>query len=395
MLLEFRIENYRSIKDEQCLSFVASDEIINDNKTNCSITNSAEFPYILNSSALYGPNASGKSNTTFALTGMKTLVLFSTKFLTEQFIEHYTPFSLDIDSSKKPTSFEISLIINQIFYRYGFSYDSQKIHKEWLYDDEGEKLFERHEQKWTFSDQFEKNNKTLRQTWAQATRTNALFLTTAAQLNCDQLRPLYNWFEHEVIIIPANSIINISPTIQKLGDTTYKNKILELLKSADIHIDDVRMKEKPETSNDIEFGHKTEDGSIIWFDRRFESLGTQRLLALGDFFFNVLETGKFIVIDEIENSLHPVLVEFIINQFHNPGLNKHAAQLCMITHNTSLLSANLFRKDQIWFIKKDHKQATCLYPLTDFKSRESENLEKNYLTGRYGALPFIYDQRSN
>jgi uncharacterized protein len=113
------------------------------------------------------------------------------------------------------------------------------------------------------------------------------------------------------------------------------------------------------------------------------------LFAYLGFFLSVLKSGKVLVIDELEASLHSTLCRFLINLFHNKKINRDGAQLIFSTHDTSLLDNDLFRRDQIWFMEKDKNNASKLYPLTDFKPRPTEALEKGYLQGRYGALPFF------
>jgi AAA15 family ATPase/GTPase len=120
-----------------------------------------------------------------------------------------------------------------------------------------------------------------------------------------------------------------------------------------------------------------------------ESTGTQRLFALAAPVLDVLRDGRVLIIDELDSSLHPLLVRQLIGMFHNSRINKNKAQLVFSTHDTSLLDQSIFRRDQVWFTEKDSDQATNLYPLTDFSPRKNEALEKGYLMGRYGAVPFF------
>ena len=137
-----------------------------------------------------------------------------------------------------------------------------------------------------------------------------------------------------------------------------------------------------------QFVHNTEHGSAS-FELHEESQGTQRLYALAAPVLDVLKNGRLLIVDELDSSLHPLLVRRLVRMFHQPELNPHGAQLLFTTHDTSLLDRTLFRRDQIWFTEKDRDQATRLYPLTDFSPRESEAWEKGYLIGRYGAVPFF------
>jgi AAA15 family ATPase/GTPase len=139
-----------------------------------------------------------------------------------------------------------------------------------------------------------------------------------------------------------------------------------------------------------QFVHKTAHGSAS-FELYEESQGTQRLYALAAPVLDVLKHGRLLIIDELDSSLHPLLVRRLVRMFHQPELNPHGAQLFFTTHDSSLLDRTLFRRDQIWFTEKDNDQATRLYPLSDFSPRENEAWERGYLSGRYGAVPFFND----
>lgn len=384
MLVEFRVKNFRSFKNEECISFVASGEENPDSR--CIPSKNTTVGNLLRSAAVYGANASGKSNLTLALASMKHLVQHSTQNQ-QALVDLYTPFRLDESSSILPTEFDISIIIDETMYHYYFSYDAQKIHTEELLVN-NEKWFSRVNEEWIFYDPFKTNND-LHETWQKATRPSSLFITTAIQLNCQGLKPLFEWLVHKIIIISAHPIEKEDGySIPNIDDPNHKEVALTFLKNADLGIQDIRKIEKNDRV-DVEFGHRSADGTIVWFDRRLESLGTQKLLNYSLAHHHVFLTGSLLVIDEIENSLHPLIAKEIIHQFHNQGENGDHPQLWMITHNTSLLTNEIFRRDQIWFVEKNDKQESQLYSLEDFKPADGEVFDRDYLMGRYGALPFI------
>jgi hypothetical protein len=196
-------------------------------------------------------------------------------------------------------------------------------------------------------------------------------------------------------------------TTQLLQTEVGKRAVRDFLASADISISDVLSVPRQGFHQNIMFGpegtqvtreereiltpqfvHNTEHGSAS-FELHEESQGTQRLYALAAPVLDVLKHGRLLIVDELDSSLHPLLVRRLVRMFHQPELNPHGAQLLFTTHDTSLLDRTLFRRDQIWFTEKDRDQATHLYPLTDFSPRESEAWEKGYLIGRYGAVPFF------
>jgi hypothetical protein len=414
MLVEFSAKNFRSLRDEQTLSMVSSPDR-SHLATHTIETGVRSVPRLNRAGVIYGANASGKSNLIFGLTTMRNLVLQSTSMLDAVRAEQYTPYRLQRSSAGDPSEFEISLLLDGVRYQYGFSYDAQRIRDEWLIvykSGKGQSWFDRRwndakgEHEWgPFSSYFTGS----KETWRQATRPGALFLTTAIQLNNEQLKPLWNWFTDGLVIVNWSGAFGIGTTLQRMDDPAFKERALNLLRAADLHIADIEVEsvpghqlafrleagKSPEFSTSpqnlplVKFVHKLEGEDAVAFDGRFESAGTQRLLSYIGPIVDVLESGKLLVVDEFDSSLHPMVVRFVLSLFHDPDASKRGAQLWMTTHDTSLLDTELLRRDQFWFMDKDDRQASRLYPLTDFSPRKGEALEKAYLRARYGGVPFI------
>jgi len=253
--------------------------------------------------------------------------------------------------------------------------------------------------------------------WQEATRENALFLSTAIQLNNAQLQPVFDWFRTKISIIQANEIPMMF-TLDYSRELEGKQEIVEFLQNADFTISDVHIQREEvnlETlPNDvsgvlrIDPGHsgsveqidtKTihigQDGQHFELDLGDESDGTQRFFQLAGPWLKVLQEGRILCVDELNAHLHPLLVQHLVQMFHDQEMNPKNAQLIFTTHETSILNQDIFRRDQIWFTEKDEYNATTLYPLSDFKPRKGvENLEKWYLQGRYGALPYFREIKS-
>ena len=414
MLVEFSLRHFRSLRDEQTLSMVSSTDR-SHLATHTIETGVRSVPRLNRAGVVYGANASGKSNLIFALVTMRNLVLHSTSMLDAARAEQYTPYRLERSSAGDPTEFEVVVLLDGIRYQYGFSYDAQRIRDEWLIvykTGKGQSWFDRRwndakgEHEWApFSSYFTGS----KETWRQATRSGALFLTTAIQLNNEQLKPLWNWFTDGLVIVNWTGARGIGQTLQRLDDPAFKAQALGLLRSADLHIADIEVEtvpghqvafkleagKAPELSTSpqdlpvVKFVHKLEGEDPVAFDGRFESAGTQRLLSYIGPILDALEGGKLLVIDEFDSSLHPMVVRFVLSLFHDPEVSRHGAQLWMTTHDTSLLDTEFLRRDQVWFMDKDERQASRLSPLTDFSPRKGEALEKGYLRARYGGVPFI------
>lgn len=418
MIVDFRVTNFRSIRSEQCLSFVASADKTHRG-THTVETGRSDVAHLLRSAVLYGANASGKSNLIHAMTTMQSLILHSSHLLQNQFAEHYTPFLLDGVSADDPTEFEVTLVIGELRYQYGFRYDAQRIAGEWLLvyrTNKAQRWFEYHynsetdKYEWQpFSVYFKGEKKGQRDLWRLNTGQRTLFLTQAAQSNSAQLKPLFDWFANDLVVLPARAEFNLAPTLQRLGDPVYKDWVLRLMNAADIHITDIKVQSRkgqqieftlepgkaPESVAtdsdipDVEFCHQTDDGKQQWFDRRYESHGTMRLLSYAAPLLQTMEQGKLLVIDEFDTSLHPLLTRYILKLLHSPQLSVKGAQLWMTTHNTSLLDPLLLRRDQVWFVEKKNDQSTELYALAAFSPRKQEAIERGYLQGKYGAVPFL------
>lgn len=408
MLLEFRIRNYRSVRDEIVVSFVASKDkkLADTHLVSTGITN---LPHVLRTAVVYGPNASGKSTLLLALRDMRAVVATIMQ-PGQAFIAQ--PFRLDAEYAKQPTKFEITFLLGGVRHQYGFSLTTERIMDEWLLvyrTAKPQQWFSRSFDEKTQSSIYEFSTHLTgpRRLWQETTRPNALFLSTAAQLNSELLGPIFRWIVEQPIYFGAGLSPHPDSTTQLLQTEMGKRAVREFLVSADISISDVMSVSRPSFQQQIMFGpdgpkfsseeremlmpqfvHKTEHGSAT-FELHEESQGTQRLYTLIAPVLDVLKNGRLLIVDELDSSLHPLLVRQLVRMFHQPELNPLGAQLLFTTHDTSLLDRTLFRRDQIWFTEKDKDQATRLYPLSDFSPRETEAWEKGYLIGRYGAVPFL------
>lgn len=414
MLIEFHARNFRSLRDNQVLSFVAaSDKSLAETNTIQSGLKAA--PRLVRSAVIYGANASGKSNVIKALQYMRGVVAESASLQPSQTF-NVQPFRMDAVSSNQPTAFEATFILDGVRYQYGFELTSQRVTSEHLLvykTFKPQQWFERSYNPETGQDRYEFGSGLTGQksVWEKATRPNSLFLSTAVQLNSEQLRPIFDWFINNLVFFNEITQLNPQITVDMLRHPEGKQAIRDFLTAADISIADINVVTnrvmgramrfdlatgKSESSNEeqeineLQFHHETESGKAV-FGIGDESTGTQRLFFLTGPVLDILNKGQTLIIDELDSSLHPLLVRRLVSLFHSPDISTKGAQLLFSTHDTSLLDPGLFRRDQIWFVEKDRDQATTLYPITDFSPRKGENLERGYLMGRYGAVPFFRD----
>lgn len=416
MLVEFRVKNFRSLRDEQVLSLVASkDKTLAD--THTLDTGLTAVPRLLKSVAIYGANASGKSNLIKALQYMRGVVMESAARPPGETFS-VQPFRLDAESVGQSTQFEVTFILEGVRYQYGFAMTQQRIVAEHLLVYKAfkpQRWFDRYFDEATGKDVYEfgPGLKGPKNVWEGATRPNALFVSTAVQLNSESLRPVFDWFVTGLVIFNEQARINPQFAIQMLKQSDGRKQICDFLSGADISITDIDVKTrkvpgqavhfnllegKTEVrSEEVEehqllFSHSTATGKAE-FDLWDESGGTRNLLFLVAPVLDVLRKGLVLVVDELDTSLHTLLVRELVRLFHRPEINAGGAQLIFTTHDTSLLDApDLFRRDQVWLVEKDTQQASALVALSEFSPRKNEALERGYLMGRYGGVPLLSDR---
>jgi uncharacterized protein len=412
MLLEFRVRNYRSIRDEQTLSLVASKDP-ELRETHLAPTGLKSLPSAVRSAVVYGSNASGKTTLLFAMHYMRAVIAESATVVQPGQTYNVQPFKLDETLVTEPSSFELTFMFKGVRHQYAFELTPQHIVSESLlvyHTAKPTQWFSRHLKGDGETYQYEYSTYLTgsRKVWEKSTRANALFLSTAAQLNSEKLSPIFRWLVENIVFIPAGAQIIHDLTTAMLNTDEGRTAVRGFLLAADISISDVQAvprkglrqqvvfhaggmaqssKEESEFLVPI-FQHTTPKGSAQ-LELHEESHGTQRLFGLAAPVLDILTRGSVMIVDELDSSLHTLLVRRLISMFHNPELNRNGAQLIFSTHDTSLLDHTLFRRDQIWFVEKNNNQATKLFPFTDLSIRKHEAWERGYLMGRYGAVPFF------
>ncbi|MEG4629599.1 ATP-binding protein [Microcoleus sp. AR_TQ3_B6] len=402
MLIGFSVGNYKSFKETVTLSMVASsiteeDKELNENNV---------FPIndklsLVKSAAIYGANASGKSNLVAAINFMKWFVLNSSKETQVSDAIDIEAFRLSTETEKEPSLFEIVFLLEDKTFRYGFEVNAREVVSEWLFqaDDTEEKmLFERDFDNYTLDD-FPEG-----QGISDKTRSNALFLSVVAQFNGKISGKILLWFSKTLQLISGLQDTQYrEETLESFENDRHRHDIIEFIKKLDLGIADIQIKkyisQKTAMFGIYEVGVKTvhrkydADGkqtAIELFDiETHESEGTNKLFALAGLLLDTLRTEKILLIDELDARLHPLITRELISLFNSNETNPHNAQLIFTTHDTNLLSSKTFRKDQIWFTEKDNKGATDLYSLVEYKVGKNASFERDYIMGKYGAIPFI------
>ena len=418
MLIQFSVKNFKSFKDKQIFSMEAGSG--NENLENIITINESD-ERILKTTALYGANASGKTNLISAFASAIFMIRLSNNRQPGEKLMQMEPFAFDDKTKNEPCEFEFIFYTDNSKYVYGFKADKNKIHEEYLYQylsAKATRIFERTGEDYKFLQSDEGKLNAIKSQNLE----NKLFLSTATTWNYDKTRAPYLWFATMIDTYIGGNEFNPNSIEAYNNDDeneSLKKFTLKLLEQADIVIKDydIEIEEtemdarmimqlknmnvppnviipKTKVIKSITMAHEIIDDNgnmkVYNLDITNESSGTKIIFAMAPLLKDVFERGKIFAIDEIERSLHPSLVEMIIKFFHNPEINKGNAQLIFNTHDTNLLSLDLFRRDQIWFAEKDPKKgATELYPLDDFSVRKTENIQKGYLNGRYGAIPFV------
>ncbi len=414
MLIELNVTNYRSFLNTACLQMTAGsvDDLREQNTFEPPVKG---VPNLLRSSVIYGPNASGKSNLLKAIFFMKQFVLASAQGQEGDAIA-VSPFLFDRQSQAEPCEFEVLFIAGGVRYQYGFAANTTRVTHEWLLaypEGRAQRWFERVWNPDTGHDEYYFGSKFIgkKKIWQDATRSNGLFLSTAIQLNNEQLKSVFYWF-HNLVVIRHQDIIDPGFSMLHCLTEHGRKQILEFMNAADLSIDTIKCESREFTEKELPenmpseikakllgsgkkmtrvfFGHQVGDSDqMVWLPIEEESDGTKKLFAYAGPWLEGLKHGRAFLVDELDNSLHPYMVRFLLKLIHGTETNKNNAQLIFTTHDTTILDQKIMRRDQIWFIEKDESNGSTLYPLSDFKPRKKEALEKGYLQGRYGALPYI------
>ena len=421
MLIEFRAENYRSIRDEQALSLEAAlPGGPGDGRTR-TVADRQLLPAV----ALYGANASGKSNVLAAFAFMRFAVVDSHTTWAPDGGVPRDPFAWG-PRRDQPSLWETALLVDGVRYDYGFVANDARFIEEWLYAwplGRKQVWFEREGDVFKYGEHLRGENRLIE----QVTRPNALFLSAAAQNRHEQLMPLFLWFRstvfsghtllpHEARREPAAAWVSrlvrdvqqpqlfpeLSGQDRHAGEKIEKLK--GLLRMADIGIVDFKVESESldvlsrggllpgRQQSRVLFRHQSAERDA-WLPLESESNGTRTLFRIAPRIIDALRSGMRLLIDEMESSLHPLLAMRVIEMFNDPAQNPRHAQLVFTTHDTTLLGtivgSPVLRRDQVWLTEKNQDGATELYPLTHYKPRKEENVERGYLQGRYGAIPFL------
>lgn len=418
MLIEFSVENFKSIRERQTLSMVASNyykELLSENtfEVGCE----EKFPRLLKSCVIYGANASGKSSLVDAMAFVDDFVCNSANAGQAGDSVDVIPFRLSKKTKESDSEFEINFFEEETRYQLLFRVNLDRVTSESLYAypaGRSQKMYSRKYDLDTKGYTYKWGKHFLggrrRTDWRLNTRPNALFLSTAVQLNCEQLAPPFNWFRKRVATLDPK-MLSAGYTISQFEE--HKSAILSFLSAADLFIADIKIDKikfdpshvpenmpaglrdsfvKQMTGKDIaepKFYLESIDGSgLVEFDDEEMSAGTKALFSFAGPWVDVVTNARVLFVDELDSSLHPLVVHQLISLLHKVGSK---AQVVFTTHDTSVLGRNILRRDQIWMIEKDKSQSSVLTPLSDFSVREDEALEKGYLNGRYGGVPFVRD----
>ncbi|HET9179711.1 MAG TPA: ATP-binding protein [Terriglobia bacterium] len=428
--MRFRVQNFRSLKEEQELSMVAG-----------SLTDSSEAVTqveglnlgLLRAAAIYGANASGKTNVLKALAYMRGAVLNSQRQWPPEGPIPRNPFLLDAQSKSAGSFFEADVLTDGTRYSYGFVLNDHEIVREWLNayptskrPNRKQMWFRRERRAFTFGKKLTGDNQAIE----RLTRPNSLFLSAAAQNNHEALLPIYRWFAERLTCLSRERHSLRQQTAEMCQDSRHKPLVLRMLKAADLGIiglsvdevdlfalppgldadqkavaeeffaslrkfvgrlseEDERTLKSWEKRQALSLIHRSSSEAGVLLGEENESDGTLAFFGLLGPVLRALSSGGTICVDELDSSLHPLLVLEVVRLFNDPKLNPSAAQIIFTTHDTNVLDRSSLRRDQVWFTEKDDQGGTHLYPLTDFTTRKNENLERGYLQGRYGAIPFV------
>jgi uncharacterized protein len=402
-MIEFSVGNYRSFKDVVTFSMVAAPIQHEDKEMDRNnVFAIAKDINLLKSAAIYGANASGKSNLIRAISFVHNFILNSAVGKRVKDPIDTEVYKLSKDAETEPSYFEIIFAIGTTRYRYGFEVDRYSVKSEWLYQTlktKENELFSREGKKIKISPKFSEGKELVKNT-----RSNALFLSVVSQFNGEIATEILIWFYNLAIILNLDDELTCKRMTSEMMLEKYRKQyLIDLVTSLDLGISDLKIIQTPINENEhlLDYEIKTThwkydaDNNKLLLEQfdinKDESAGTQKLYRLSGLLINVLENGSRLIVDELDSRLHPLITSAIVKLFNSPKTNPNNAQLIFTTHDTNLLNSNLFRKDQIWFTEKNRYGATDLYSLAEYKIPEQSSFEQDYIAGKYGAVPFIGD----
>ena len=412
MLIRFSFKNFKSFKDENCLDMEATS--LKEHEYNIAKTENID---LLKVAAIYGANASGKTNVLQAFDYMKKRILVSDDSKKNSPIDEENIYSFMINNEEVSLEVEI-LAKNDRIYKYGFEVLKNSIVSEWLYIKRINKFYSIFER--------EKNNVTMKSNNKISGLANiderTLFLNIYSKIDKDNedFNNVYEWFVNANYLDLGNprfeDFINNRISLKILSDEKYKKELLRFIKTFDSGIEGIKTTpdsiEEIQNNNrvvKVELIHRGEDNKLKALPLDLESNGTRKMFHLFDFFMDALKNGMVLFIDELDAKLHPLLTRYIINLFHNSETNIGNGQLIYSTHDTVNLNKDTFRRDEIWFTEKTRDGVSEIYALSDYileddedsknkigkKVRNDATYNKDYLTGRYGAIPVLEEFEIN
>ncbi len=394
MVIRFTTRNFLSFKDETTLSLAASslkekltdaDDIVFESK-------GANLP-LLKSAIVYGANASGKSNLIKALDFFKWFVINSSKEIQSKELIQVESFRLSRETENEPSYFEIIFANDDFMFRYGFELDEKLIHSEWLYQKSNKRkakeveLFLRDGSDFEIHPKFAVGRELVEK---KMVRNNALLLSIAAQFNESVSGEIMEWLNNTTIVTGSSDENIWDLATRQIDNPAMRKRIVDFSRYADLGIDDIHKINDMVVSSHKQYDENGKEDSTVTFPfRKNESEGTIKYFSLAYPILDALDNGKRLIIDEFDSKMHPLLTSRIISLFNSATTNPKNAQLICTTHDTNLLNASLFRRDQIWFTQKDGYGASKLYSLVEYKVRSTAHFEKEYLMGKYGGVPII------
>jgi len=413
MLIDFSFRNYRSSKNETEITLTAA----NREEPGKEFIFKTAYAGILPAAVIYGPNSSGKTTIIRALGTMKHLI--DTSFKNNTALEEsITPFLFDQDTPNTPSEFDISFIAEDVRYQYGFIADKKRIYSEWLYSFPNIRpltLFTRDYDK-TSKDyiyKFGRSYKGEKTKVKELTAENSLLLSMLSRTKItESIEPVLNWFE-KLTIIGVSGVSKLDTAFNIHKNKLDKKAVIQFLSSADIDITDLEIKEinfnidqlpqnispalrnelnekfKDALTYEVDILHKV--GSVNYkISMDEESSGAKKVFAYAGAILETLKNGGVLIVDELNNHLHPLMVEYILKKFGLKNQNPNKAQIVFSTHDASILNSDVLRRDQIWFCERDSiTLSTKITSLLEYKARSNENYERAYLSGRYAAIPII------